>query len=73
MFLLNIEKKGKFISFLKVKSKPMAPRKPKATFKLQTTLQSFKRLKVQTGLDQNCKVDKYGNVSFPDGRGPPPM
>ena len=32
---------------MKVKSKPLQPRKPKTTFKLQTTLQTFKRRKTE--------------------------
>ena len=49
------------MSFLKVKAKPMKPRKPKATFELKTTLQSYKRMKVgddkpiQFNVDPNFK------------------
>ena len=39
----HAEKKGKFLSFLKVKAKPMQPRKPKASYELITTLKSFKK------------------------------
>ena len=45
---MNTEKKGKFLSFLKAKSKPIKPRKPKATFELQTTLKDFKKRKVES-------------------------
>ena len=43
-----IEKKGKFLSFLKAKAKPMKPRKERTLYELQTSLKDFKRRKVES-------------------------
>ena len=61
--LINVlltEKSGKFLSFLKAKSKPIQPRKPKTTFELKTSLKEFKRKKVDASkipfnIDPNFK------------------
>ena len=53
---------------MKVKSKPLQPRKPKTTFKLQTTLQSFKRRKTdETSPDRFLKdlQEKYKDKEMP--------
>jgi len=68
IYHFTTEKKGKFVSFLKVKSKPLQPRKPKTTFKLQTTLQSFKRRKVEdSGPEEFLKhlQEKYKDKEMP--------
>jgi len=49
----NTEKKGKFLSYLKAKAKPIKQRKPKKTFLLETTLQSFKKQKLEAPAQQD--------------------
>ena len=46
--LICAEKKGKFLSFLKAKAKPIQPRKAKTQYELKTNLQEFKRRKVDS-------------------------
>ena len=64
---MNTEKKGKFLSFLKAKAKPIQPRKKKSTFELKATLQNYKRRKIEESPDKNVEVDIYGNVSLKEG------
>ena len=42
------KKKGKFLSFLKAKAKPMKPRKKKVAYDLKTTLQGYKKRKIDS-------------------------
>jgi hypothetical protein len=65
---LTTEKKGKFLSFLKAKAKPLKPRKTKTTFKLKTTLQNFKKRKVEnTSADHVLQglAEKYSSKQVP--------
>ena len=50
------------MSFLKAKAKPLKPRAPKTTFELKTTLQSFKRRKVEE--DQKIAFVLDPNFNF---------
>ena len=53
---------------MKVKSKPLQPRKPMTTFKLQTTLQSFKRRKTEDSSPERFLKElqeKYKNKEMP--------
>ena len=64
------EKKGKFLSFLKAKAKPVQPRKPKTTYELKATLKTFKRQKTEQILGKTHSVDMYGNVTPVEIKGP---
>ena len=64
------EKKGKFLSFLKAKAKPMQPRKPKIAYELKATLKTFKRQKTEQIIGKTHSVDMYGNVATVDNKGP---
>ena len=52
--VISIEKKGKFLSFLKAKTKPRQPRRKKAEFELKTTLESYKRRKIEVPIVRNA-------------------